>query len=267
LSDKKLLVSALVLLLVPVAVDTCITLCNWNLSAPVIKATKHFHDKAGITDDNFPVWLAEATRYADILKFNIAGSFIRMQEFIDGNRAFKVLGLFLIGYYIGKNRLYANLEDHQSGLRKIRNGCILTGLPLSILYAWNAMNGYPFGLPGTAALYAISVFPLSFAYISAICLHFIKNKEKRIYQIVAAPGKMALTNYMMQSVFGIILFYGTGFCLGAKTGLIHVEWIAFTVFLVQILYSNVWLRYFRFGPMEWGWRMLTYNKWLNIKIT
>ncbi|MDR0572977.1 MAG: DUF418 domain-containing protein [Tannerella sp.] len=265
-SDKKLLIYSVVLLLFPVLVDVCITFFGWNLSAPVIRATQYFHDKAGITKNNFPVWLAEADSYVDVLKFNLAGAFIRMQEFIDGNRAFKVMGLFIIGFYIGKNRMYANPEDYKKSLRKIRSVGFVVGLPLSILYAWNAMNGYPSGLAGSAILYAISVFPLSFAYISAICLFYIKKKERRIFHIVAAPGRMALTNYMMQSVFGIIIFYGIGFGLGAKIGLVYVELIALGVYLVQIIYSYVWLHYLRFGPMEWGWRMLTYGEWLSITL-
>ena len=79
MSDKKLLVSAVILLLFPILVDSCISLFGWNLSAPAISATHHFHDKAGITEDNFPVWLAEANKYKDILSFNVAGSFIRLQ--------------------------------------------------------------------------------------------------------------------------------------------------------------------------------------------
>ncbi|MDR2915699.1 MAG: DUF418 domain-containing protein [Tannerella sp.] len=264
-SDKKLLIYAVVLLLFPVLIDACITLFGWNLSAPVIRATQYFHGKAGITEKNFPIWLAEANSYADVLRFNLAGAFIRMQEFIDGNRAFKVMGLFLIGFYIGKKRIYANPEDYKKSLRKIRNIGFMVGLPLSILYAWNAMNGSPSGLAGSSVLYAISVFPLSFAYISAICLFYIKKKDRRIFNVMAAPGRMALTNYMMQSVFGIIIFYGIGFGLGAKVGLVYVELIALAVYLVQIVYSYVWLHYLRFGPMEWGWRMLTYGEWLSIK--
>jgi uncharacterized protein len=75
---------------------------------------------------------------------------------------------------------------------------------------------------------------------------------------------MALTNYIAQSVFGMIIFYGTGFALGAKTGLVYVELIAAGIFLFQVLYSYVWLRNFRFGPLEWLWRMLTYGKWLKL---
>ena len=265
LSDKKLLICAVVLLLFPVLIDTGISFFGWDLSAPAVKATQYFHDKAGITESNFPVWLLEAESYADVLNFNLAGSFIRMQEFIEGNRVFKVLGLFIIGFYIGRNKIYANLPDYRAGLRKLRNAGFLWGVPLSVLYAWNAMNGYPFGLPGTAALYVVSVFPLSFAYIAALCLYYIRKRERRIYRVLATPGRMALTNYIMQSVFGIIIFYGIGFALGAGVGLVYVELIALAVYMVQILYSYLWLRYFRFGPMEWGWRMLTYGERLPIR--
>lgn len=78
-------------------------------------------------------------------------------------------------------------------------------------------------------------------------------------------GRMALTNYIMQSVFGIVIFYGIGFGLGAATGLIYVEIIAIAVFAVQLWYSHAWLRYFQFGLLEWLWRMLTYGKWLPLK--
>lgn len=270
-SDKKIWIGAIVFLLLPILVDTCIQLFGWNLSAPVIQATAYFHTKAGITETNFPVWLAEVNSYTDVLKFNVAGAFIRMQEFIEGNRAFKVMGLFLIGFYIGRNRMYARLEEYAPIICKIRTIGFAVGLPFSVVYAWNAMHGYAFGRTGSAILYVISVFPLSFAYIAAICLYYLKKKrvrikkEPRIFELPAAAGRMALTNYMMQSVFGIVIFYGIGFQLGARVGLVCVEVIACAVFLIQVLYSNVWLRYFRFGPFEWGWRMLTYGEWLSIK--
>jgi uncharacterized protein len=263
-SNKKLLIISVVLLLFPILIDTCIVLFGWNLSAPVIAATQFFHGKAGITGENFPVWLVERQSYLDVLKFNIAGSFIRMQEFIDGNRIFKVLGLFLLGLYIGRNRIYANLQENKGLLKKTMLYGFVIGLPMSVLYAISAMNGRPVGLVTHSVLYAVSVVPLSLAYITAICLWYLKNKERMIFRIFAAPGRMALTNYIMQSVFGIIIFYGIGFELGAKTGLIYVELVAAVIFGCQLLYSYLWLYYNQFGPMEWGWRMLTYGKWLKL---
>lgn len=76
--DKKLLIWSVVLLAFPVLIDGFTQIYGWNLAAPVIKATGYFHGKYGITETNFPVWLADKQNYADILKFNIAGSFIRI---------------------------------------------------------------------------------------------------------------------------------------------------------------------------------------------
>ncbi len=252
------------LLLFPILIDAGVVFFGWNLAEPAIAATQYFHGKAGITEDNFSVWLVESQSYLDVLKFNVAGSFIRMQEFIDGNRIFKVLGLFLLGLYIGRNRIYANLRENKGLLKKIMFYGSVVGLPMSVLYAISAMNGQPMGLIIHSAIYAVSVVPLSLAYITAICLWYMKNKERMIFRIFAAPGRMALTNYIMQSVFGMIIFYGIGFEFGAKTGLVYVELIAAAIFGCQLLYSYLWLYYNQFGPMEWGWRMLTYGKWLKL---
>ncbi|MCC8186775.1 MAG: DUF418 domain-containing protein [Bacteroides sp.] len=264
LSDKRLLLCAFILWIIPVSIDTAVMLTGWDPAAPAVRATHYFHTLAGINEENFPVWLVQHDNYIDVVRFNLGGSFIRMQEFIEGNRAFKVLALFLLGFYIGRKQLYAHLDTHQPILRKVATYGFLIGLPISLLYAWSAMNARPLGLGIHSLFYTVSIVPLCLAYTAAICLVYLKNKEKRIFVLFAAPGRMALTNYILQSVFGMILFYGIGFGLGAKTGLIYVELIATAVFGFQILYSYLWLRFNRFGPLEWGWRMLTYGKWLKL---
>lgn len=264
ISNKKLVVWSAVLILFPILIDAGVVLFGWNLAAPAIRATQYFHGLAGITEENFPVWLVESNTYLDVLKFNLAGSFIRMQEFIDGNRLFKVLGLFLFGLYIGRNKLYADLAANKMLLKKVLTYGSIVGFPTSVLYAISAMNNQPLGLVMHSAIYAVSVIPLSLAYISAICLLYLKNKELRLFKLLAAPGRMALTNYLFQSVFGMIIFYGIGFGLGATTGLVYVELIAAGVFLIQLTYSYIWLYYNQFGPLEWGWRMLTYGKRLKL---
>lgn len=69
-----------------------------------------------------------------------------------------------------------------------------------------------------------------------------------MFRALAAPGRMALTNYIGQSVLGIVLFYGIGFRLGTRLGLAQVELVAASVFLFQALFSRVWLKFCLFGP-------------------
>jgi uncharacterized protein len=72
---------------------------------------------------------------------------------------------------------------------------------------------------------------------------------------------MALTNYLMQSAFGITIFYGVGFGLVGRVGPMLLLPIALLVCGVQAQMSALWLRSFRYEPMEWLWRSLTYGDW------
>jgi len=263
-SNKKLLIISAALLLFPIALDTfkMLTDHRFTLMIPVEKALQYFNAKNGINSDNFSLWLLEGKSYSDVLKFNLSGAFIRCQEFIEGSRVFKVLGLFILGLYVGRNRIYARLNDYAVMLKKTKKYGFLIGLPFSCLFAWNVVDGH-WGLIAGSTIYALSVVPLSLAYISSVCLWYMKHQDKKIFTVMAAPGRMALTNYIGQSAIGMLLFYGIGFTL-ALTGLVYVELIAVGAFLFQVLCSNVWLHYFRFGPLEWIWRMFTYGKWLKI---
>lgn len=264
MSDRGLLVSAAVLLLLPIGIDIFISLSGVNPSAPVIRIQQYYCVKYGITDDNFGYWLKMGNSYTEVFQFLLQGAFVRMQEFIDGNRFFKVMGLFLLGFYIGRNRLFAGLNEHRFLLKRVfLYGCFV-GLPFSLLYAWSAMNVHPWGLAGHSVFYTFSVFPMGLAYMSGICLLYLRKGENCFFRALAAPGRMALTNYIGQSVWGIIIFYGIGFGLGANTGLVYVLLIATVVYFVEMLFSYFWLSYFRFGPLEWIWRMLTYGKRLKL---
>jgi uncharacterized protein len=265
LSNKKLLILSVILIFFPILMDAfkVLTDYRYSLIVPVKNAIQYFNVQNGITDENFGVWLLNGKHYSDIIKFNIPGSFIRCQEFIEGNRVVKVLGLFILGLYIGRNRLYARIEEFIPILKKIQFYGFLWGLPTSCFFAWNEVNGHPLGVIGSSIIYALCIVPMTFAYISLICLWYLKHKDRKIFSFFAAPGRMALTNYVGQSVFGIIIFYGVGFKL-ALMGLIYVEMIAAGVFVFQILFSNIWLRYFQFGPLEWIWRIFTYRKMIRI---
>ena len=239
ISDKKLLGWALFFLILPIAMDGVCEMTHTNLALPFIHLQDTYCAKYGINEANFAYWLHDAEDYGTVFQFLVQGACVRMQEFIIGNRYFKVLGLFLIGFYIGRHRVYADLEGGRNLLVKVFRRGFTLGLPCSLLYAWSSMSGHPFGNTLHSACYFISV--------------------------LAAPGRMALTNYIGQSVIGMFLFYGIGLGWGSTIGLWQTEVIVLAVFLFQVLFSRLWLSGFRFGPLEWIWRMLTYGKWLEIR--
>jgi uncharacterized membrane protein YeiB len=98
--------------------------------------------------------------------------------------------------------------------------------------------------------------PASLGYIGAVVLAF-HGRLRRWLAWFAPAGRMALTNYLLQSLLGTLFFYGYG--LG-QWGMGRAAQIVFVlvVFGLQLLLSRWWLARFRYGPMEWLWRAATY---------
>ena len=263
--DKKLLGWALFFLILPIGVDLVCEITRTNLALPFIRLQETYCAEYGINGTNFAYWLHDAEDYGTVFQFLVQGACVRMQEFIIGNRYFKVLGLFLVGFYIGRNRIYADLEGRKTLLVKVCRLGLIIGLPCSLLYAWSSMGGHPLSDTLHSLFYFISVYPLGFAYAAGLCLLYLRVKSLSIWKWLAAPGRMALTNYIGQSVIGMFLFYGIGLGWGSTIGLLQTEVIVLAVFLFQMLFSRLWLSGFKFGPLEWIWRMLTYGKWLAIR--
>ncbi|MEJ7625646.1 MAG: DUF418 domain-containing protein [Ferruginibacter sp.] len=112
--------------------------------------------------------------------------------------------------------------------------------------------------------YAISVISLSLAITSSLCLLWLSPSGKFLLWFAPA-GRMALTNYIVQTIFSIGIYYGIGLGLGTTTGPTVYVPIAILIFIFQLWYSRLWLHHFKYGPLEWIWRQLTYGRLINIK--
>jgi uncharacterized protein len=88
-----------------------------------------------------------------------------------------------------------------------------------------------------------------------VCKHGIATGLRRR---LAAIGQMALSNYLLQTVLCTTLFYGHGFGLFGKVERAGQALIVLAVWILQLVISPLWLRYFQFGPVEWLWRAATY---------
>ena len=265
LSDKKILSFAGFFLALPVISDAICSLAGISLSEPLYNAWLRKAAEFGINENNMAQYLSDSKSYSDVQNFLIQGSIERMYEFVDSHRYFKVLGLFLIGYVIGRRKIYADLEGNKDLLRKISIIGLGAGLPLSLIYAAHAMNGYPAGRVFHSFLYLVSVYPTGFGYAAFFCLLFLRHKDFFLWKFLAKPGRMACTNYLGQSLIGIILFYGAWMGLGRNASLAMTELIALAVYALQAGFSAIWLEFFRYGPVEWIWRMLTYKKLIPMK--
>ena len=100
----------------------------------------------------------------------------------------------------------------------------------------------------------------SIGILGLIMLLYKSNLFKWLFAMLRPVGQMAFTNYLMQSLMCGLFFYGYGFGMYSKLQRHEIYYVVGAVWAIQIIYSNIWLHYFRFGPMEWAWRSLTYWK-------
>jgi uncharacterized protein len=140
---------------------------------------------------------------------------------------------------------------------------LLGGLPIVIFgiiqnFAHGWEMEYSFFL-GIQYNYWGSLF-VSFAIICIVMLACQLGARERLLRPFAAIGRTALSNYLLQTIIGTLLFYGTGFGLFGKVERWGQILIVIGIWIVQLVISTLWLQRFRFGPAEWVWRSLTYWK-------
>ncbi len=101
---------------------------------------------------------------------------------------------------------------------------------------------------------------VALAYVSIVML-IVKTAPRGWFSRLLAPvGRMAFTNYLLQTVLCTTLFYGHGFGLFGSMGRVPQLVVVLTVWVLEIWLSHEWLSRFRFGPAEWAWRTLTYMR-------
>jgi uncharacterized protein len=103
---------------------------------------------------------------------------------------------------------------------------------------------------------------LALGYASLLIWLIRMNVLSFIWKGFAKAGKMALTNYLLQSLFCTFFFYGYGFSYFGRLSQWELYFVVAEIMLVQVVFSVFWLRAYEMGPVEWLWRCLVYRKWL-----
>ncbi len=191
-----------------------------------------------------------------------AGEWFLIFPFTLINFAWIILALFVLGLRFGKLRFFHRLEDNLPAIRRWIGPLFAVGLVLNLLLVLLAerIEGMTpsLGTLGFSTLFVIAPPILSAAYVATICLLWQRPGGRRALSLLAPVGRMALSNYLMHSVVFTTVAYSYG--LGLYGEISYLEGIGLTVamFALQIPLSAWWLGRFRFGPLEWLWRSLSY---------
>ena len=114
------------------------------------------------------------------------------------------------------------------------------------------MNGF-----FAVVAYTFAVIPLGLAYAAGFAL--LWRAASGVLRVFSAPGRMALTNYLTQTLVGLTVFYGIGFGQAGYWSIQALLAFACAIYAVQVVLSHLWLRHFNYGPAEYLWRALTYG--------
>jgi uncharacterized protein len=110
------------------------------------------------------------------------------------------------------------------------------------------------------SLYDIQRIIIMMAHVALIILIYKAGYLKRLMNSLKAVGQMAFTNYIMQTVICTLFFSGYGLNYFAELEYSQIYFLLIAIWIFQLIFSPVWLHYFKFGPLEWIWRCLTYRK-------
>ncbi|MGW2161496.1 DUF418 domain-containing protein [Nonomuraea sp. NPDC001699] len=166
-----------------------------------------------------------------------------------------VLAACLIGLAVGKLGVLRNLSAHKVVLRRLQWTGFTVGLAGAFVYTQSAWNGTVNKFLGEAV--DLVTAPLLAAAYAATFLRVLPYLP-RVGRALAAPGRMALSNYLGQSLICSLIFTGYGLALVDRVSPAVEVLIALAIFVVQVLYSHWWLKGHRYGPVEWVLRFLTY---------
>lgn len=194
---------------------------------------------------------------------------LRLSEFIAFRNinliyyAPKVLSLFIFGYLFFKHKFLEKINASK-GKYFILSIVLFTAGVVSTLFTDNIVNALanadtnPFYTAIYMGVFEITNIFLGFSYILLILILSQVKVFSNILDPLKYIGRTALTNYLMQSVIFTTIMYSYGFGKFGSYQPWQLVIFAVVVFVIQIIISKIWLQKFRFGPLEWIWRKMTY---------
>lgn len=258
--DRWLLIGALVLLAVPVLAEAGLWLTGARIDTglgPIAVGLYTYF--GGIPASGFIEGAARGD-VGNYLAYSLSRWPARLDDLILDWRFPKVLATMMLGLWAGRRIVGGTLWQDRRLFKRVLLWGLALGLPANAAVA--VMAGLRLDSPAAAFwgtfAFSLGAVPLALGYAALFVL--VWPKAKAWLSVLAAPGRMALTNYLMQSILGLVIFFGIGFGLVGKLSPIGFYGVALTIFASQVLFSKWWLARFGQGPMERLWRIGTYGR-------
>ena len=187
-----------------------------------------------------------------------------------------VFAMFLLGFSIGRSGVLGDIPGHVAAIARVRTWGLGFGFGATAAErVLAATAGYAVFGPSRSGpaiqfagdlLFAFGTPALAFGYAATLVLAARTPRGRAALAPLAGVGRLALTVYLTQTLMFTTLFYGYGFGQAFRLGPAAVTAWAVVILGVQLVACQWWSRRFRFGPVEWMWRSLTYLKWQPLRL-
>lgn len=201
--------------------------------------------------------------YGWIIKNNITKEFQNKLAFqLFSGRLFVTMGLFILGFYMARRRIFEDVAAYEKGFKKWM--WISLALSVSAVASYGLLHlqfgSAPKTLPQLIGSMIVNTYDpaLSMVYVACFVLLFQNAKWQKRLSGLAPMGRMGLTTYLTQTVFGLLFFYGYGLNQLDEVGNSVIFPLAIAFFILQIYIGKWWMKRFYYGPVEWLWRALTW---------
>jgi len=199
----------------------------------------------------------------EIMRTNFYDGLVGKLEFqIRTGRLWMTFGLFLLGLCAGRLQIFRDTEEHRAFFRRLLWGAGVVAAVTTAIAVFNRPVPQITSIGELAASFSRSVqwASLSAFYVSVITLLYWRKPTQGLLPALAPVGRMGLTVYLTQTVFGVCLFHSFGLGLLGEIGTAPAVALGILFYVVQILLARWWMSHYSLGPVEWLWRSLTYFK-------
>ena len=195
----------------------------------------------------------------ELVSMNLNGGLKSKAAFqLRTGRVWITLGCFLLGMCAGRANLFRESDRTRRFFKQLS---VWAGIPAVVTTGALLMWPTPITMQTTGALpvtiFTVQQVTLSALYLAAATLLFWSKQHSGLSTSFAQLGRMGLTTYLMQTFFGILVFYGVGLGLLGRAGSATCVGIGIIIFVAQIFISQWWMNRHTMGPVEWLWRSLT----------
>jgi uncharacterized protein len=204
---------------------------------------------------------AKSGNYAGIFAYNLIITIEEQTSVFYEEDIWDMLLYMLLGIILLRADFFSDRVS-----RNIHLTIALSGVGLGLgIHLWLNLGVYANFLNPVRSLYYLAFYdlgriPFVLGYASMIILIFRLEISRRVGDWMQAAGRMALSNYLMQSVIGALVFYGFGLAQFNSMSRLELAAFVFLVCIFQLTFSVIWMKRFHYGPAEWLWRSLTYWK-------